>query len=378
MKVLFLTSWYPTAEQTSFGVFVREHARSASLYHDITVWHTAGTRSRLRWQWEEERDPALTAGIPTYRIYHPRLLRGTGSLTYLHAVQAAFARQWDAGYRPDLIHAHVYQAGLAAVLVGRRYGIPVIITEHLSAFPRRLLPRWLLVQARYAFNRADRVLPVSKVLARALEGYGVTTRCEIVPNAVDLAEFRPPAGPRPAGPHRLLFVGGLVPVKGLPYLFEALTQLRQRRADWQLDLVGDGPEREVYERLADGLGLAEQVTFHGMQPKTAVASFMQRADLMVLPSLWENLPCVVIEAQATGLPLVASDIGGIPELVDAESACLAPAGDAAGLCDALERALDTLVGGDRQALAAKAQPFGLAQVGATLDRIYREVARSAD
>lgn len=378
MKVLFLTAWYPTAEQTSFGVFVREHARAANLYHDITVWHTAGTRSSRRWQWEEERDPALTAGIPTYRIYHPRLLRGTGSLTYVQAVQAAFKRQWDAGYRPDLIHAHVYQAGLPAVLIGRRYGIPVIITEHLSAFPRRLLSRWHLMQARYAFSRAARVLPVSKVLARALEDYGITARREIVPNAVDLAQFRPPEGARPAGPYRLLFVGGLVPVKGVPHLLEALAQLQRKRTDWLLDIVGDGPERDAYERMARALGLTGQITFHGMQPKAAVAGFMQRADLLVLPSLWENLPCVVIEAQATGLPVVASDIGGIPELVDAESARLAPAGDAAGLRDAIEQALDTLTGIDRHALAMRAQRFGLAQIGATLDRIYREVARSAD
>lgn len=373
MQVLFLAAWYPTAQQTNLGVFVREHAASASLHHDVTVWHTAGSRSRTRSAWVEERDPALTAGIPTYRIYHPLPFRGTGSLSSIRTVLAAFNRQWQAGYRPDVIHAHIYQAGLPAVLIGQRYGIPVVITEHLSAIPRHQLSRWHVMQMRYAFNHATRVLPVSRALQRAIEGYGVRAQFEIVPNVVDLATFRPPEGQRPPDPYRLLFVGGLVPVKGLPHLFDALAQLKQRRTDWQMDLVGEGPQRESYERQVRELGLAGQVTFHGFRPKPQVPAFMQAADLFVLPSLWDSLPCVVSEALATGLPVVGSDVGGIPEMVDAESGRLAPPGDAAALCRALDDALDSLAGTDRAFIAAKAQRYGIAQVGAVLDRIYREV-----
>jgi glycosyltransferase involved in cell wall biosynthesis len=376
MKILFLTAWYPTAEQTNLGVFVREHARSVSLFHDVTVWHTAGSRSRVRWQWTQERDPDLTAGIPTYRIYHPLPFRGTGAFTYTRAVLAAFAQQWRAGYRPDVIHAHVYQAGLPAVLIGRRYGIPVVITEQNSAIARHLLSRWQIMQMRYTFNHASRVLPVSQGLQRAIEQYGVHAQCEIVPNVVDLRQFQPPEGARIPGPYRLLFVGGLVPVKGLPHLLDALAFLKRQRADWQLDLVGDGPERANYEEMARDLGLTEQVNFHGFRPKAEVPAFMQSADLFVLPSLWDSLPCVVIESLATGLPVVASDVGGIPEMVDAESGRLAPPGDAAGLRDAIEYGLNSLAGASRKTIAAKAQRYGLEQVGTLLDRIYRDVAKT--
>src|SRR5262249_8026626 len=155
---------------------------------------------------------------------------------------------------------------------------------------------------------------------------------------------------------RMLFVGNLEPSqhKGFPTLLQALTQLRERTSEWRLDVVGDGPERRSYERSAAELGLENQLTFHGSQPKPVIAQLMREADLFVRPSRFDNLPCVVVEALASGLPVVSTTVGGIPEMVDDQAGRLVPPDDPSALADALEYMLDALDRFDRQAIGEAA------------------------
>src|SRR5262249_20027628 len=192
----------------------------------------------------------------------------------------------DHGFRPDLLHAHVYDAGGPALLIGRLNRIPVVVMEHFSSFSRRLLGRVVVWKAWLAFRWADRVLPVSRALQHAIEAYGIHGAFLVIPNVADTALFRPPSGPRPTGAiRRFLFVGQLTPIKGIPCLLEALRRLREQREDWQLDIVGDGPGRTEYEQLAIQSRLADKVVFHGLKTKTEVAEFMRQADVLVVPRL---------------------------------------------------------------------------------------------
>ena len=377
MKILFMTSWYPTPDAPVGGVFVREHARAVALRHEVQVLHLMGKDSHISGWWDvtQETDPSLTLDIPTWRVRHrPAPLPGASSLVYLWAAQKALDQVAESGFAPDLIHAHIYEAGWAAALIGKKRGLPVVITEHNSDFPRRRLP-WLQVQkARYAFCHADRILPVSLALQQAIQDMRISGNFTVVPNVVDTDLFFPSPS-RPVGDEkRLLFVGSLIPVKGIDHLFHALATLHENRQDWRLDLIGDGYLRAEYTQLAANLGIAPRVTFHGALPKAAVAQAMRQADFFVLPSLWENLPCVLLEAQATGLPIVASQIGGIPEIVDIHNGLLADAGDEAGLSTALGEMLETLETYDRAAIVRHAQRYSFAAVGDMLDSIYQEVS----
>jgi glycosyltransferase involved in cell wall biosynthesis len=375
LRVLFLSHWYPTAENPIAGIFVREHAKAAALGDEILVLHGAGPKQGVTglWQMEEERDPALTEGIPTYRAWHrPKPLPGLTSFLYLWAMLRAASRLRRSGFRPDILHAHIYEAGVAAALLGWWWRLPVVISEHSSDFPRRRLPLWQVAKARFAFGRAARVLPVSQALQNGIEQYGIRAKFEIVPNAVDPALFHPPQRPRAHhGPARLLFVGSLIPVKGAPILLEALARLQRQRQDWQLDLIGDGVCRAEYEQMAAKMGLSDQVRFHGRQSKPQVAAWMRQADLFILPSLWENAPCVIGEAQATGLPVLASETGGLVEMITAETGRLAPAGDADALADAIAGLLDILPTFVPASILAYARRYHLAEVGQHLHELYR-------
>jgi glycosyltransferase involved in cell wall biosynthesis len=379
LNVLFLAAWYPNPKLPFEGVFVREHAQAVQCYDNVTVLHLAGRNQATRqcWRLETETDRSLNAGIPTYRLLQgSKRLPGLSFLVYLWSVFRAYQHITGSGFLPDVLHAHVYSAGLPAVLLGKLTRTPVVVTEHSSAFPRRLLSGQQARIARFALRRAQVVMPVSRALQQGINAYGVQANFRIVPNAVDLTLFHPPELPVVRDEKALLFVGSLIPVKGLDVLLNALAQLGQMRNDWHMDLVGDGTARKELEQQALRLGLAGRVKFRGAQSKLEVAESMRYADLFVLPSRWENLPSVAIEAIASGLPIVATTAGGIPEVVTPEVGLLVPPEDPARLAEALNQALTTLPLLDRQRIARLAEPYSPSVVGRQIDAIYRDCLHS--
>lgn len=383
MNVLFFTSWYPTQEFTYGGIFVREHAKAVRRAgHRVVILHLAGPspgHAGGLWTMEEELDPSLSEGIEAHHVYHRRSsLRGASYALYLRSAIGAYRRLRGNGFRPDVIHAHVYGAGVPAAAIGTRSGIPVVLTEQFSGFPLRGLSRVEVRKARYAYRRVARALPVSRHLRDALQSYGIDVPFEIVPNVVDTSLFFPPDEGRTkeTAARRLLFVGNLEPtqIKGFPTLLQALARLEERRPAWHLDVIGEGPERASHEASAAALGLGDNVTFHGSLRKPVVAEMMREADLFVLPSRFDNLPSAVVEALASGLPVVSTTVGGIPELVEKHNGRLVPPEDPVALADALDDVLEKLDTFDRRAIAAAARDrYGLEVVGERLSRIYESV-----
>jgi glycosyltransferase involved in cell wall biosynthesis len=378
LKVLFLTTWYPVNENPVGGIFVREHAKAVRFYDDVTILHLKGVDASLRklWQMDREADSSLSEGIPTYRLRHrrSRLAHTTILIDVFSAIQA-FRRLRRLEFTPDILHAHIHRAGFPAVLIGKLYRIPVVITEQNSAFPRRLLRNADIRLARYSFSRADAVLPVSRALQEGIQSYHIEANWHIVPNSVDTELFHPRVFLHKDKIY-LLFVGGLTPVKGLPVLFQALSLLSYRN-DWQLEIVGDGPESESYKAQVQILGLSDRIMFHGVKTKKEISSIMRQADLFVLPSLWDNMPCVLVEAMASGLPVVSTQTGGIPEIVSAETGLLAPPGDEKGLAETLNLAFDQIDRFDRGKIAQIAQQYSFQEVGRRIDAIYREIIRKS-
>jgi glycosyltransferase involved in cell wall biosynthesis len=323
-----------------------------------------------------ETDDTVTEGIPTYRVRYRSFRIPAGSyLAYVWSTVRAFRCLADHGFRPDLLHVHVYDAGGPAVLIGRLNRIPVVVTEHFSSFSRRLLGRLDVWKAWVAFRWADRVLPVSRALQHAIEDYGIHGDFLVIPNVADTALFAPPSHPRPPNAiRRFLFVGQLTPVKGIPCLLEALHHLREKREDWHLDVVGDGAGRSEYENLAVRLKLSDKVTFHGLKTKPEVAEFMRQADVFVLPSLCETFSAPAAEALATGTPVLATRCGGPEEFVTDAVGMLVPAGDAHALREGLDHFLDNLHLYSRGQISESARElFSPEVVGARLHALYQSL-----
>jgi glycosyltransferase involved in cell wall biosynthesis len=379
LKVLFITNWYPTREEPVKAPWVREHAKAVRLYDDVAVLHCAGCDPKLKrlWRMGSETDGGLSEGISTYRIWYRSLpVPGASYFIYVWSIFRAFGHLVADGSVPDVIHVHVYDAGWPAILLGQWHHIPVVVTEHFSSFPRRLLGCLDVCKAWLAFRWADRVLPVSRCLQKAIEHYGIRARFQVISNVVDTALFCPDASvQRDTKSKRLLFVGQLVPVRGVSYLLKALSCLSRKRSDWHLDIVGDGAARTEYEQLAVDLKLCERVAFHGFKTRTEVAQFMSRADLFVVASLSETFSVPAAEALASGTPVIATRCGGPEEFVSTDVGLLVPPADAAALCEGLDYMLDRLHLYSRQGISQHARErFSAERVGAQLHAVYQSVS----
>jgi glycosyltransferase involved in cell wall biosynthesis len=367
LRVLVVPKWYPWPERPVFGLFCREHARALATRHDVVVLASLATR---RPDFAAYRlEDSVEDGIRTLRVRYRRpFLRPAAMGFQTLGMLAALRRLRREGWRPDVVHAHVYQAGPPALILGRRAGAPVVVTEHYTGFQRGLVTGYDRLLAKGSFERAELVAPVSGELAARLRELAPRARIEVVPNVVDTDVFAPPAEHPPhEGPSRLLNVAELAEKKGQRFLLTALADLPAVT----LDVVGEGPEREPLLRQARELGIEDRVRLHGAQPRERVAELMRAADLFVLPSLHENLPVVLIESQATGLPAVASDVGGVSELVDGDAGLLVPAGDPAALTAAIRRALEGRERFDAAALARRAhERYGYAAICARWTTLY--------
>jgi glycosyltransferase involved in cell wall biosynthesis len=209
-------------------------------------------------------------------------------------------------------------------------------------------------RAKRAFERARFVCPVSRDLARHVQAVAPRATVEPVPNPVDADVFAPGASLAQANDPRLITVGSLVDVKGHRHLLEAIALLVRDGSRPTLDVVGDGPLRADLEAQARELGIDELVRFAGRKDKPDVAAALRSADLFVLPSLWENLPCALLEALSTGLPVVATRVGGVPEVLDEGDGILVEPGSAEALADALTRMAADHLRYDGRRLRAKA------------------------
>ena len=222
--------WYPWPERPVFGLFCREHARALSGRHDVVVLASLATPSpdfalfRLTDEIED--------GLRTLRVRYRRpRLRGAALVCQMLGMLAATRRLRAEGWRPDIVHAHVYSAGLPALLLGRLARAPVVVTEHYTGFQRGIVTGYERLLARLAFERADLVAPVSHELAGHLRQLAPRARFRVLPNVVDTSTFVPSSHDRASdsgGRRRLLTVGALAEKKGHRYLLEAFARLEDR------------------------------------------------------------------------------------------------------------------------------------------------------
>lgn len=180
---------------------------------------------------------------------------------------------------------------------------------------------------------------------------------------------------RAAFAKHVLFVGRLDPVKGAPLLIEAFAQAAAAHPDARLTVVGDGPSRGLAERMARDLGLGNRVAFLGFRSQAEVAELLEEADMLVLPSFAEGVPVVLMEAMASRVPVVASRVAGVPELVeDGVSGHLLPPGDVATLADRITALMADPEGARAMGLAGRTKveaEFDLAKEAAWLLRLFR-------
>lgn len=395
MRVLLFSTLFPSAARPGHGVFVETRMRELRQRHpDLDVQVLAP----VPWFFSSHPrfgDYATMAATPAaetrhgVRVLHPRYVvvpkigMHVAPLLLALGAMPALRRLMAGGFRPDLIDAHYFfPDGVAAAMLGRWFGIPVTITARgsdlnlIGQFP---MARRMMI---WAAGRAAACLGVCQALVDVLQRWGVARgRLHVAPNGVDLQRFTPrdqaqareSLGLAPGAGPVLLCVGHLVPLKGHALVLEALSRLSTRHPQAQLLIVGDGPERESLIAQAASLGLSSRVRMAGAIPNDQLARWYSAADLLVLASSREGWANVLLESMACGTPVVATPVGGTPEVVATpEAGVLVEERSAAGIERAVQILLDRRI--DRAAVRRYAEGFDWARTSALQHAIFSRAA----
>jgi glycosyltransferase involved in cell wall biosynthesis len=345
MHVLIIPSWYPNTYAPVHGTFFREQV-DALKDSNIQVGVIAPALRTLRefsfrniFQNHGQITYDKENGVSVYRKHGWRPPKG-GRLVkvmWLNYARKLFERYVSEHGLPDLIHAHCHiWAGFAAKQIHDQYGVPFVITEHFSGYFKGHMPGWLLNEVAVIAASASKVLAVSRALSKKLDSFIDTQSIIVIPNMVDVDFFSLPATRPPRSPLRFLFIGFLLKNKAVDVLISALSILVCEGHDVYLDVGGDGPERIRLEKLAEMNGVRNKVRFLGSLSRKDVRKAMWQTHVFVLPSYVETFGVVLIEAMATGLPVIATRCGGPEEIVDKQSGILVMPGDVAELVNAMK------------------------------------------
>lgn len=397
MRVLVITQIFPNAAEPLSAPFNQRQLAELGQLCQVDVMATLpwfpGAALARRWSAaarrgavpRRERIGGLEVEHPR-AVYVPRVGRSLSAGLYAASLWRAVARR--RGQVDVVLGTWAYPDGCAAVVLARSLGVPAVVKLHgsdLNVIGKMAGPR---IQLRALLPRAARVVAVSQPLAEEAAGLGVAReRIRLVKNGVDGARFqvrdrgaaRAALGEELAGGAEgplLLYVGHLKVAKGVLDLVHGFARVAARRGDVRLAVVGGGEAGAQVAGAVRDAGLEGQVILAGPRPHDEVATWMAAADALVLPSWNEGTPNVVLEALASGRRVVATRVGGIPDLVTGPLLGeLVPARDPAALADALERAaLETY---DPAAVAAAAAPPSWPESAAALCAVLEEARAGA-
>ena len=375
-KILWLASWYPNRNDGFDGDFIQRHARAAAIYHDVHVLFV--TDAEIETAVEEEWNYAtgLTEQIIYFKKINGLLRTIRKPLTWKNLFQMATKKYIEKHGKPDYVHVHVpWKAGLIALWVKKKYGIDFIVTEHWGIYNHIVEDNFYTKPAltqkllKKVFTKARHFLSVSEYLADGVCKISGIKADAIIPNVVDITLFTYKEAKH--SKFTFIHVSNMVPLKNVKGILDAFKQLTWTTTrDVQLIMVGN--RNDEYINYASSLGLLNNfVFFRGEMAYREVAEEMQRSHCFVLNSVMENSPCVIGEALCCGLPVIATDVGGISELVDVTNSILIPSQDTIALSTAMENVIEAYDSFNQKQIAEKASiKFGHSAVAAAFNNLY--------
>jgi glycosyltransferase involved in cell wall biosynthesis len=391
-RILMLVSEYPHATLPLGGIFFKDQAlalqrtgtRVDVIYVEPRSLRSVSLRAirenRFQFVWGEED------GIRTLRLKgwntHVRSVAGGRIGSFL--LRRVADRYLRSEGPPDLIHAqNALWAGHASSVLSRRWGVPYVLTEHFSGIHTHRIPRGAGAFVQAAYEGAAKLFAVSGSLARSMERYAGGRTIEVLPNVVDTDFFALRPQEPPGEPFVFLAVGALNENKGFDRLLRAFAQAFGGRNDPSslpdapaspvLRIGGDGPLRDALPSLAAELGIGDRVRFLGHLTREQVRDEMWRAHALVVASHSETFGLVLIEALATGLPVIATRCGGPEDVITPEVGFLVDRDDPADLARALDDVRRSRPGPPSRLREHAVRRYAASAIAARLNQAYREV-----
>lgn len=380
-KILWLCSWYPSKLDLFNGDFIQRHAKAAAAFNDIYVIYVAGDNTGKADK--KEREISKSDGLTEHIVHFPVSSSFPGKIrahfNYLFIFKQAIRRYLVENGKPDLVHVHVpMKAGLLALWLKKRYKVPFVITEHYGIYNEETgkdsyvnRSRIFKNYTRRIFQQASVFVTVSKFLAEGVNRMVGQVNYTLVHNAVDTEFFF--FEPKDQSSFRFIHVSNMVPLKNAEGILRAFKAYTEAGGSAMLQLVGN-PD-DTLPNYANSLGLTpDRVYFTGIVSYQQVAAEMQKSDCLILFSNIENSPCVIGEALCCGLPVIASNVGGIPELVNTDNSILISPGNEAELVATMIKITSVPEKYDRKKIAETASgKFSYLAIGEQLNAIYQKI-----
>ena len=295
-------------------------------------------------------------------------------------------------FTPDLIHLHVaYPLGQVALLWKKLFGYKYVMTEHWTIYQpqnKDVLVGGLKDKIVKIANNAELIMPVSLDLQHCMEGHGVHNRFKVIYNLVNTDMFKlrqmpcidsslrtnPRGNDMHGNKKRILHISTLRDeAKNFSGILRVIERLRQQRDDFELHVIHDY-EAPEFKAFVKEHHLEDCVIFHGKKTSAEVAEAYQDADFFVLFSNFENLPCVIVEAFASGVPVLSTAVGGIAEILSPDRGILIPQGDEEALLKGMIQMLDHSSEYDKETIRHYAlSTFSNDIIGKQIFEAYKEV-----
>jgi glycosyltransferase involved in cell wall biosynthesis len=331
MKVLVFTSLFPNNIEENKGIFIKERMKYVAKLSEIKVVAPVPFFPPIRFfkKWYGYSRVKTKEESEGLEVFHPRFFVSPkigmsfyGFFMFLGSVITV--KHIKKTFDFDLIDAHyVYPDGFAAVLLGKLFNVPVIVSARgsdINVFPKFFLIRKEIL---YVLRNVSKIISVSSDLMEKMVSLGIEKKkISVIPNGIDSDKFKkiPQHVARQElglsfGVKIIISVGNIVESKGFQFLIEAFAALKKYRNDIQLVIIGGGTYEPVLKRLLGKLNLKESILLIGSKPHHELYKWYNAADVFCLASLREGWPNVLFEALICGLPVVATRVGGIPEAI---------------------------------------------------------------
>jgi glycosyltransferase involved in cell wall biosynthesis len=346
LNILFLPRWYPHRYDPMPGLFIQRQAEALSSGCNVAVLYVHADEHAVT---RYEIDSAEEKGVHVVRVYYrePKSPLLSGFLKIFRFYRAhSLGFKILKSFKPDLIHVHVLtREGVIALAKKLLNGIPYVITEHWS----RYLPAsdsfhggLRKIMTRHVVRSSAAMITVSETLKTAMLRFDLNNpNFFVVPNPVETNLFV--AGVEPARRiiKRFIHISCFEDrPKNISGFLNAVKNLSEKRSDFECYLIGNGPEFDLWKNRACGLGLlGKTVYFTGLKEQKELVKEIQAADFLVLSSNYETFGTVVIECLSCGIPVVATNVGIVPEIINETNGIIVPAGDN----NALESAINTML-----------------------------------
>mgnify|MGYP000138531257 CR=1 FL=1 len=381
--IVIFSSEFPNPKIPTQGVFTAELVRELKKHVAISVICPVPERNITKlFKKSVSTNIPDTAKVLGCNVFYPRfpalpfIGRVLNGLILAIACQKTLKKIQQSRV-VDILHIHsAFPEGVAGVLLGKWLKLKTVVTalgsEVHTEMPK-FSKKW---QMLWALHRASAITAVSDDLCQRLRQYGLQTTK--IPTGVCQDKFNSQSNPDDlrqrlnieSDTPLILFVGRLHPIKSIDTLILAAAQLMQRNRKFSLVIVGDGGEASRLKQMVEELKLSAHIYLIGSQAHSDIAGWMQTANVLCLSSKMEGLPNVILEALTMSLPVVASDVGGIPEaVIDGHNGYLVPPGDIDQLADALDKALSR--DWDKQQICNSIQWASWKNVTAGYFEIYR-------